>query len=200
MRNFSTSNSGTSKHSKRRSIHTMRRGLSLIELIVMAGVTSMMLVMVTSWIHQTMKQSTRFRMEHREQMAISRLSKHFRKHVWLSNAADLSDPESVSLTNGLGDQFTYRFEDQQIQFVHQNASEANVAVDRFIVPTSSNVRFGTPDDSSVQLKLETLKLETSAGEGTKGSPGSKSKIYLSIEPTLARWLPGTTSSMREGAQ
>ena len=75
--------SATSMNRKRRPTREMRDGLSMIEVVVVASLTSMMLVMVTSWIHQTIKQSSRFRTEHREQLAVSRLDKHFRKHVWL---------------------------------------------------------------------------------------------------------------------
>ena len=188
-------NSTTNTNWYRCSSRAKRHGLSLIEVVVMASVSSMMLVMVTGWIHQTMKQSTRFRTEHREQLAVSRLSKHFRKHVWLSSAVDLSDPKSVSLTNLQGDQFTYKLEDQQIHFVHQNSSEATQAIERFVLPRLSNVTFEQTAGSRVALKLE-----TSASAKPNGASEHTRRIHLIVEPTLARWLPATESTLEPATE
>lgn len=168
--------------SNRPAVTTDRQGLSLIEVMVMASVTSMMLVMVTSWIHQTIKQSARFRTERREQLAVSQLGQHFRNHVWLSNAAELADSKAVSLTTPSGDQFTYRYKDQQIHFISTDESGETQALDRFVLPITANVSFDQVSDSRVALRIETL-------DGAERRP----RLYQVIEPTLARWLPETTS-------
>jgi type II secretory pathway component PulJ len=162
-----------------------RQGLSMIEVIVMASVTSMMLVMVTSWIHQTMKQSARFRTERREHLAVSQLGQHFRKHVWRSNAAELAGLKVVSLTTPTGDRFTYRHQDQQIHFVHKDVSGELQALDRFALPITSNVIFEQASESRVALTISTLD----AAETSDRNP----RIYQVIKPTLGRWLPETTS-------
>ena len=176
------------------SLKQRRHGVSLIELVVMASVTSMMLVVTTSWIHQTMKQSTRFKREHREQLSVSQLSRHFRKHVWASSSAKISDPNSVTLTNPLGDLFTYRMEDQQIQFVHQNAAEDTQAMERFALPSLSNVTFEKTDRSVVVLKVE-----TSLGEKTDKTAEHAKRIHQVVEATVARWLPANTSSTQDSS-
>ncbi|MDA8563944.1 hypothetical protein N9L06_05775 [Mariniblastus sp.] len=167
---------------------TNRHGSSLIEVIVMASVTSMMLVMVTAWIHQTMKQSARFRTERREQQAVSQLSQHFREHVWLSSNADLPNMNTVLLSNPQGAQFTYLFKDQQIYFAQLDASGITQALERFVLPVSSNVTFNLVNDSTLELKIET-SIESKSSETAERD----TRIYQIIKPTLARWLPKPTS-------
>ena len=181
-------NSAEIKNRRFRCAISNRHGSSLIEVVVMASVTSMMLVMVTTWIHQTMKQSSKFRTERREQQAVSQLSQHFREHVWLSSNADLPNRNSVSLTNPQGTQSTYRFEDQQIHFVQLDAAGTTQAIDRFVLPASSNVTFNLVNDSSLELKIET-SIESKSSETTERD----TRIYQIIKPTLARWLPKPTS-------
>ena len=187
-------NRATTKKWRLKSSKQMRHGISLIELVVMASVTSMMLVVTTTWIHQTMRQSTRFRREHREQLAVSQLSRHFRKHVWASSSAKILTPSSVTLTNPRGDLFTYRMEDQQIQFVHQNAAEDTQAMERFTLPSLSNVTFEETDRSVVVLKVE-----TSLGVQTDKNSERAPRIHQVVKATVARWLPADTSSAQDSS-
>lgn len=181
----------TTKKLKRAPLRRKRQGLSLIEVVVMASVTSAMLVMATGWIHQTMKQSSRFRIEHREQLAFAKLSQHFRKHVWQSETADTSDPNSISLTNQQGHSFKYSLKDQQLDFVHRNASGALQSMERFVLPAFSKATFGQNDDSAIMMKIESsIGVQTATAESRK--PASRTSLV--VESTLARWLQVSKST------
>jgi len=180
--------SSTIKNRGRLAVRRQRQGLSLIETVVMASVTSAMLVMATGWIHQTMKQSSRFRTEHREQLAVAKLSQHFRKHVWLSKTADTSEANSISLTNPDDEQFTYSLSDQHLDFAHRNASGKLQAIERFALPASSQTTFSKTGESMVMIKIENPTGVVSAANKTNTVAPRTSLV---IKSTLARWLPAS---------
>ena len=85
-------------------------------------------------------------------------------------------------------------EDQQIQFVHQNAAEDTQAMERFTLPSLSNVTFEETDRSVVVLKVE-----TSLGVQTDKNSERAPRIHQVVKATVARWLPADTSSAQDSS-
>lgn len=167
------------------------RGMSLIEIVVMLSISSAMLVMTTGWIHQTMKQSGRFRLEHQKQLALTQLSQHFRKQVWSSSVAEVAEPNSVSLTDSRGHRSDYTFSGHGIEFVQRDFSGEVVSMEPFDLPPETKVNFALGNHSDVILKVEE---PVYAAVEASESRNPEWRTTLIIKPTVARWLAQSSSS------
>ncbi len=176
-------------------LQPQRNGLSLIEIIVVAGIYSTMLVMATAWIHQTMKQSKRFRLEHREKLVLTQLGQHFREHVWTSTKANSTSPNSISMSDSRGMTLAYTFSDDRIEFTQKAESGELKSMEPFVLPAESDVTFELTDDDRVVIKIKTL---TGAQTGTTEYSNRVYRTNLVAKPTLGRWLkfPDSTDSDR----
>ena len=173
---------------------SQRSGMSLVETVIMMGISSTMLIVATGWIHQTMKQSMRFRVEHRKQLALTQLSQHFRKQVWSSSDAKVSETNSVSLTDSQGNRSDYSVSDRGIEFVQRDSSGEVASMEPFVLPPETRVNFDTSEQSEVILKVEELVPEAA---DAKGSRTPEWRTTLMIKPTTSRWLKRSSSSTSE---
>ncbi len=168
----------------------------MIEAVVVASMSSAMLLLATGWIHQTMKQSTRFRSEHRRQQVLTQLSEDFRLSVWTSIDAQVINPDTVSLENSNGEQIVYKFNQRQLENSHYNSVGEITSIDTYRLPNAASVSFKLIEDSQVELRVTEA---IDSHHMSKDNENKQRKNVLNISPTLGRWTPKADTSNSIGS-
>ena len=95
---------------------TARQGFTLIEQIGLIALTTTMILLTTTWIHESMKMSNRFKQRRDSHLALASFSRQFQNDVWRCDSIEFIEGEqTVRLNQHTGGQVLYRLDGNEIK-------------------------------------------------------------------------------------
>lgn len=90
-----------------------RSGISLFELMVVISISTVLLGMTATWIHQTMKFSARIKKRQNDDHQLFQLASRFREHAYSADSAKIENAGELTLSSGKT-RWVYQIVDSQI--------------------------------------------------------------------------------------
>lgn len=123
---------------------TTRRGISLIQLILLMPLVLTLLLMATTWIHQTMTFSSAIKKRQSQHLNLTRLASQFRRDVQQCQSITAVNGQQLRLQNANATEIQYTIDKQSVQF--QLTSDGKlIQQDQFRLALGSDAAFHTSE-------------------------------------------------------
>lgn len=167
-----------------------RRGASLIEVVIVIGVSSVLLTAGVGTLHLLMRADRLGQSAAQNRAALSRLSRVFRQDVHAARdvsltPADPDEPSRLELTIGEGETVAYAVEDHVIQRTARNEEEEDQQHrDTFRFPVRSTLNFEREESPDV-VRL-TIRQPVFSGDRKQASGTTIAQRTVRLEAVLGR--------------